>query len=95
MIKDKYYRVTEKNGKKWKGSFDSEISFLGIDCYRFHFESKIIEKDLIEKIEEITIIAQDTIARQKGCFEEFIHYGTCNGVKINRKYIYKQIKKGK
>ena len=91
MLKDKYYRITEKNGKKWKGTFDLEISFLGKDCYRFHFKSVIIEKDLIAKIEEVTIISQDTIARQKGCFEEYLKYGTCNGLKINRKYIYKQI----
>ena len=91
MKKDKYYRVTEKSGKKWKGNFDGKVECLGIDCFRFYFHSCIIEIDLIEKIEEVTVISPDTIAREQGCWDEYCNYLTVNGVKIRERYTYKEI----
>ena len=91
MTKNKYYRVTETSGKRWKGTFEKKITVIGINCFMFTFTHNIIDISLIKKIEEVEVISKDTIAREQDCWKEFCSYGTVNGVKIKKRYKYKEI----
>tara|TARA_Y100000593_G_scaffold88174_1_gene169979 strand:- start:57 stop:419 length:363 start_codon:yes stop_codon:yes gene_type:complete len=93
LEKNKYYRVTDQNGKKFRGSFDSKLSVLGQKCLRFCWEHHIIAVDLIKNVEQVEIITPDSQAREQGCWDEFKHYGTIKGKKAKRKFIYKELNK--
>jgi hypothetical protein len=94
LIKDKYYRVTEVSGKKWRGDFEEECVVLGFDCLKFSFKHQIISIDLIAKIEEASWITTDDQAREKGCWEEFLMYQTINGKTPRIRYIYNTVFEG-
>ena len=91
LIEDKRYRITDTNGKKWRGDFGGKLNLLGREMYKFLFESHLIDGRMIAKIDEVEVISPDTQAREQGCFDEYKEYSTINGKKAKRKFIYTEI----
>tara|TARA_Y100000310_G_scaffold318418_1_gene372449 strand:+ start:473 stop:766 length:294 start_codon:yes stop_codon:yes gene_type:complete len=95
LIKDQMYRITQKDGKKTRATFNGEGSLLGFKVFMFTKwgEMLIISSKIIKKIELVAeIISPDAQAREKGCWEEFLKYGMINGKTPRRKYVYKEVK---
>ena len=74
LKKDTQYRITETDGTKWKGYFESETSMLGRECLKFSWKHYIISKALIEKIETVEETNVEQQARAEGRMEEFNKY---------------------
>tara|TARA_R110000823_G_scaffold272942_1_gene392085 strand:+ start:322 stop:627 length:306 start_codon:yes stop_codon:yes gene_type:complete len=87
----KYYRVTEVNGKKWRGEFEKEFDFRGRTCIQFCFEHHVIDISLVEKIEEASWIDVQEQAKEKNCLDEYFKYQTINGKVPRTKFIYKEL----
>ena len=93
LKKDTQYRITETDGKKWKGYFESEINMLGRECLKFNWDHYIISKALIEKIETVEETNVEQQARAEGRIEEFNKYASLyDGDKKRRtKFKYKTV----
>ena len=83
LIKGTYYRITETWGKKWKGTFEEEINYMGRDCLRFslgrpterftnHLTIQVSLIKLIEEADETTVEQQ---AKDEDRLDEYEHYG--------------------
>ena len=92
LVKDKRYRVTQTDGKKWRGTFDGKFEVMGHKVLQFSWEHQIIDTDLISKIEDVEEIRPQTQAIKEGRFDEYKHYGTINGKTPRRQFIYTEVK---
>ena len=92
LVKDKRYRVTETNGKKWRGTFDGKFKVMGCKVLQFSWKHQIIDTTLISKIEGVEEIRPQDQATKAGRFDEYRHYGTINGKTPRRQFIYTEVK---
>ena len=93
LTKNKWYRITDINGKKSKMRFISKMDMHGIIMYSFKEWGKtlIISEGSIVKIESYETITPDKQARELGCWDEYKTYMMVNGKTLRNKYIYKTI----
>ena len=76
LNKNTQYRITETNGKKWKGYFESETIMFNRKCLKFSWEHYIISKALIKKIETVEETTVEQQARAEGRIEEYNKYAS-------------------
>ena len=91
LIKDKRYRITETNGKKFTSIFEEELVMLGKDCLKFSWTHIVLDKTLIAKIEEADMIKIWDRVTKASCDEEYKKYGTINGKEPRQTYKYTEI----
>ena len=93
LTKNKWYRITDIDGKKCKMRFISKGDLLGTAIYFFKewSESLYIGEDCIVKVESYKTISPDEQAREMGRLDEYKMYMMVNGKTLRNKYIYKTI----
>ena len=93
LNKDTQYRITEIDGKKWKGYFESETVMFNRECLKFSWEHYIISKALIKKIETVEETTVEQQARAEGRMEEFNKYASLydGGKKRRTKFKYETV----
>jgi len=93
LNKNTQYRITETNGKKWKGYFNGKTLLFGDRCLVFLWKHCTISKALIKKIETVQEITVEQQSRAEGRIEEYNKYASLyDGNKKRRtKYKYKTI----
>jgi hypothetical protein len=93
LNKNTQYRITEINGKKWKGYYEGETALLNKECLKFLWKHCIISKSLIKKIETVQEITVEQQSRAEGRIEEYNKYASLYDKykKRRTKYKYKTI----
>ena len=96
LIKGNYYRITDIDGKKWKGFFEKETSWMGRDCLQFSWNHVIIQIALIDRIEEVKETTVQQQAENEGRIDEYNHYGSLydDGAKRRTKFKYNPVFEG-
>jgi hypothetical protein len=91
LNKDTQYRITETDGKKWKGYYEGKTVLFGKECLKFLWKHCTISKALIRKIETVEETTVEQQARAEGRIEEYNKYASLydGGKKRRTKFKYK------